>query len=412
MRLSRLLLWIKSAILLLSLTLPFGGISHTFAQTDPPPPPALSSTQIPDTIQAPEYSACGSEIVPVINDGYEQQVVELVNQERAALSLPPLKHVIELDQAARYHAADLGTDDYFEHDTYDRDGEELCFVCLWWQRINAYYSGVRAENIAAGYPSPEAVVAAWMSSPGHRQNILSTYSSEVGVGYFQGEGAYYTYWVQDFGNRSGVYPLIINEEAAETENPQVNLYIYGNWSEVRLRNDEESWSEWLPFQNSLIWNLPMSNGEHTVTAEMRDGEMSATSQDTIMLTGLTMMPELGNLPEEITFTYSLSDQQFFPDITNAIPMNVGSSDPLEWEISTDGTWFVISPTHGLTPENFSIIPNAPISPTMITDTSILTVTGKTESGTLCEPFVLSIHADLTDGSVNKVFIPIVTVQIP
>src|SRR5436305_1135458 len=28
-----------------------------------------------------------------------------------------------------------------------------------------------AENIAAGYPTPEAVVDGWMASPGHRQNI-------------------------------------------------------------------------------------------------------------------------------------------------------------------------------------------------------------------------------------------------
>ena len=29
------------------------------------------------------------------------------------------------------------------------------------------------ENIAAGYPTAEEVVAAWMSSPGHRANILN-----------------------------------------------------------------------------------------------------------------------------------------------------------------------------------------------------------------------------------------------
>jgi uncharacterized protein YkwD len=411
MRLRRLLLWIRSILFLLPMLLPFGGASQSVAQAKPALPPVLSSIQIHDAFSAPEYSACGNDIVPVINEVYEQKVVELVNQERAALSLPPLKRVIELDQAARYHTADLGVDDYFEHDTYNRDGQELLFVCLWWQRISSYYSGPRAENIAAGYSTPAAVVAAWMSSPGHRQNILSTYSSEIGVGYFQGEGAYFSYWAQDFGNRSGIYPLIINGEASVTQNPQVNLYIYGDWSEIRLRNDEENWSDWLPFHNSLTWNLPMSNGEHLVTAEMRNGEASATSQDTIVLTGMTMMPEIGNIPDIITFTYSLIDQQFIPESTAAIPMNVGSSDPLQWQITTDSLSIVVSPTQGLTPDVFSIVPIEPTTLPKVVDTNTITVTAETAEGMLCEPFVFSVIINVTDGVIHKLYLPQLSIQI-
>ena len=72
--------------------------------------------------QAPEFSGCGGINQPVVNADYEQQVVDLVNLERANRGLPPYKRVTALDEAARYHSADLGQDNYWSHDTYDRSG--------------------------------------------------------------------------------------------------------------------------------------------------------------------------------------------------------------------------------------------------------------------------------------------------
>ena len=74
---------------------------------------------------APEFSGCGGINQPVVNADYEQQVVDLVNTERANRGLPPYKRVTALDEAARYHSADLGQDNYFSHDTYDRLGGNL-----------------------------------------------------------------------------------------------------------------------------------------------------------------------------------------------------------------------------------------------------------------------------------------------
>jgi uncharacterized protein YkwD len=107
---------------------------------------------------APEFSGCGGINQPVINADYEQQVVDLVNTERANRGLPPYKRVTALDEAARYHSADLGQDNYFRHDTYDRSGGNLVFVCDTWTRIGKYYSGAMGENIAAGYSTPQDVM--------------------------------------------------------------------------------------------------------------------------------------------------------------------------------------------------------------------------------------------------------------
>jgi uncharacterized protein YkwD len=69
------------------------------------------------------------------------------------------------------------------------------------QRItSAGYEWRRAaENIAAGYPYPDAAVAALLDSPEHCSNIMDPALTEIGVGKATGGGTYGTYWVQDFG---------------------------------------------------------------------------------------------------------------------------------------------------------------------------------------------------------------------
>jgi uncharacterized protein YkwD len=60
-----------------------------------------------------------------------------------------------------------------------------------------YRYRMAAENIAAGYATPQAVVDGWMNSPGHRANILNCGLTQIGVGYATG-GSYRTYWTEDF----------------------------------------------------------------------------------------------------------------------------------------------------------------------------------------------------------------------
>jgi uncharacterized protein YkwD len=84
----------------------------------------------------------------------------------------------------------------FEHESPGGDlGEDP------WERMtNAGFTGTEVgENIAAGYDSPEAVVAGWMDSDGHCSNIMNGAATLIGVGYYRG-GGYYHYWTQDFGS--------------------------------------------------------------------------------------------------------------------------------------------------------------------------------------------------------------------
>ncbi|HEX2978902.1 MAG TPA: CAP domain-containing protein [Anaerolineaceae bacterium] len=243
------------------------------------------------------YTGCGGVVTPAVNPAYEQELVERVNAERAKAGLPPLKRVDALDQAARYHAADLGQDNYFEHDTYD-GANGAAWVCATKDRISSFYANwnVYAENIAAGQATPAAVMESWLASSGHRANILRAEVWEIGVGYYTGQGDYGVYWVQDFGRRSGEYPLIINGEATTTSSRAIQLYAYGSWSEMRVRINGGSWSGWQPFQNAFAWTLPDASGTYTVTIEMRSGATVKTASDTIYLFRAADFPERVYLP--------------------------------------------------------------------------------------------------------------------
>ena len=239
-----------------------------------------------------EYTGCGGAEVAASDEAYEARVVELVNQERADNGgLPPLKRVDALTLPARYHAADMGGDNYFKHETYDRATDALRYVCGASDRMGRWYIDWRAvaENIGAGYVSPEAVVASWMSGSGHRRNILDANYTEIGVGYYRGGGDYGVYWVVDLGARRDIFPMIINGEAMVTADRDVTIYIHGTWSEMRLRNDDGAWGEWQPFSNSFRWVLAEIAGERTVSAEVRNGSASAMMSDTIQLDAVVII---------------------------------------------------------------------------------------------------------------------------
>jgi uncharacterized protein YkwD len=60
------------------------------------------------------------------------------------------------------------------------------------------YPKPRSENIAAGQPTPAAVMDSWMHSPGHKANILDCTATQMGLAAANG-GDFGTYWTQDFG---------------------------------------------------------------------------------------------------------------------------------------------------------------------------------------------------------------------
>ena len=118
----------------------------------------------------------------------EQEVVRLVNAERAKHGLAALTEDWELSRVARYKSQDMHDNRYFAHNspTYGTP----------FQMLRAFGLSYRTagENIAMGYAAPAAVVAGWMNSEGHRANILNSAYIKIGVGYVA-DGHY---WTQQF----------------------------------------------------------------------------------------------------------------------------------------------------------------------------------------------------------------------
>lgn len=119
---------------------------------------------------------------------YEQEVIRLVNAERAKAGLHALAEDWELSRVARYKSRDMHDLSYFSHTspTYGSPFEMMKAFGIRYRTAG--------ENIAMGYRTPAAVVEGWMNSPGHRANILNASYTRIGVGYVA-DG---NYWTQHF----------------------------------------------------------------------------------------------------------------------------------------------------------------------------------------------------------------------
>ncbi|MEM8730131.1 MAG: CAP domain-containing protein [Pseudomonadota bacterium] len=93
--------------------------------------------------------------------------LEQINLARNSAGLPVLRFDPLVGEAALAHSADMAINGFMGHpgsdgalsgDRLTRAGYDWCFA---------------AENVAHGYGDAEGVVAGWMGSPGHRDNILS-----------------------------------------------------------------------------------------------------------------------------------------------------------------------------------------------------------------------------------------------
>lgn len=124
---------------------------------------------------------------------YEQEVVKLVNEERAKKDLDPLEMDKHLSDLARKKSQDMAENNYFSH-TSPTYGSPFDMM-----KQFDFSFRLAGENIAAGQRSPEQVVEGWMNSEGHRENILKEDFTHIGVGYVEGDGPKHrTYWTQLF----------------------------------------------------------------------------------------------------------------------------------------------------------------------------------------------------------------------
>lgn len=123
----------------------------------------------------------------------EQQMLNLVNQERAKAGLQPLKADLELTKVARLKSQDMINKNYFDHNspTYGSPFQMM-------KQFGITYR-TAGENIA-GNQSVERAHTALMNSQGHRANILNSQYTHIGIG-IQNGGQYSMMFTQMFVGR-------------------------------------------------------------------------------------------------------------------------------------------------------------------------------------------------------------------
>jgi uncharacterized protein YkwD len=120
---------------------------------------------------------------PEVRTSLAEEVVRQVNMERARRGLGALRVSAELSRAARIRANEITR--RFSHTRPDGTA---------WRTVS---SAAYGENIAMGQRTADKVMAAWMTSSGHRANILRSSYGSIGVCAVISGGV--TYWVQLFG---------------------------------------------------------------------------------------------------------------------------------------------------------------------------------------------------------------------
>lgn len=102
-------------------------------------------------------------------DRYEADVVTATNTERTAAGLLTLTPQACVDSFAEAQASRMAAEGRMQH----QDLQPVLEAC----RLNRV-----GENVAYGYASGREVIAAWMASPGHRANLLTSQFRLIGVG--------------------------------------------------------------------------------------------------------------------------------------------------------------------------------------------------------------------------------------
>lgn len=160
--------------------------SYTQPQTKPQPAPQPQPKPAPTPTPKPEPT-------PAPTAGLtadEQQMVNLVNQERTKNGLEPLKVDMQLVKLARMKSQDMIDKNYFSH-TSPTYGSPFDMM-----KNNGVSYRIAGENLA-GASSVTTAHTNLMNSEGHRKNILNSSFNHIGIGIVNG-GPYGKMYTQLF----------------------------------------------------------------------------------------------------------------------------------------------------------------------------------------------------------------------
>ncbi len=204
------------------------------------------------------YAADNKEVSGKVRYDYAFKVLELVNKERSVAGVPTVEMDASLLESAMARSAEITVT--FNH---VRPNGENCFT------INDKVFG---ENIAWGQRSASAVMSSWMSSQGHKSNILNKSYKSIGIGCFEFGNS--LYWVQQFGYDKAE---AVTEPASGSVKYQVALSKSG---ETKLLQGVETQTSGETTEKTTADNKNEEKSSEKSTTETTTGENIADNDTT------------------------------------------------------------------------------------------------------------------------------------
>lgn len=126
---------------------------------------------------------------------YPAVLADLTNQDRTTAGVPKLAWNSTLQKAAQLKAEDMIKNGYFAHTS------PLGITPWFWLKEAKYNFIYAGENLALDFTESINVENAWLNSPKHKENVLNSHFTEIGItavdGFFEGRNT--TFVVEFFG---------------------------------------------------------------------------------------------------------------------------------------------------------------------------------------------------------------------
>jgi uncharacterized protein YkwD len=171
----------------------------------PPPDSTPSDPQPPDTggnNASYDLGTTSQAVIDQCMSANDKEMLTQVNNARSQArncgtvnykATAALSWNCTLEAVADAHSRDMGDHNFFSHTGSDglSVGNRVTNAGYDWSAVG--------ENIAAGQPTIDVVMNAWLDSPGHCANIMSPSYSEFGATSYAVSGSDYPiYWTQVF----------------------------------------------------------------------------------------------------------------------------------------------------------------------------------------------------------------------
>jgi uncharacterized protein YkwD len=154
---------------------------------------------VPDTAPKSTWQQVSPYDNPSFDNEAEKELLKMANTDRARLGLKPLKMDDGLARAARSHAAEMASKHQLSHQF---SGEPALVDRI--ATTSTLHLERAGENVALATTAEDAHEAL-MSSPPHRDNLLSPNFNVAGFGVFRSGTRLYV--AQDFGSSMATYSV-------------------------------------------------------------------------------------------------------------------------------------------------------------------------------------------------------------